>query len=212
MNRTSFLVDGFNVYHSAKAASTDLSGRSTKWLNLQALLSSFLPVIGAGATLEKIYYFSALASHLDAYRAGVTARHRLYLECLQATDVIPVLGRFKYKTVHCRTCTRDNPHYEEKETDVAMSVRLIEILLKDEADTVVIVIGDTDLAPAVRTAAALFPSKQICFAFPYKRKNKELAQLVSKHFQIRKERYLAHQFPDPYVLPSGKRVSKPTGW
>src|SRR3989304_5712800 len=121
-------------------------------------------------------------------------------------------GRFKYKTVHCRTCNRDNPHYEENETDVAMSVRLIEILLKDEADTVVLVTGDTDLAPAVRTAAGLFPSKQICLAFPYQPKNKELAQLVSKHFQIRKERDLAHQFPDPVVLPNGKRGSKPTGW
>ena len=212
MNRTSFLVDGFNVYHSAKAASSDLRGKSTKWLNLRSLLSSFLPAIGAGATLEKIYYFSALASHMDLYRPGVTARHRLYLECLQATDVIPVLGRFKFKTVHCHTCKVDNPHYEEKETDVAMSVKLIEIFFKDEADTIVIVTGDTDLAPAVKTAASLFPSKQICFAFPYKRKNKELAQLVSKHFQIRKERYSTHQFSDPVVLPSGKRISKPKGW
>jgi uncharacterized LabA/DUF88 family protein len=212
MNRTSFLVDGFNVYHSAKDASTDLGGRSTKWLDLRSLMNSYLPAIGAGATLQKIYYFSALASHLDAYRPGVTARHRLYLECLQATGVIPLLGRFKFKTVHCRTCNRDNPHYEEKETDVAISVKLMEILLKDEADTVVLVTGDTDLAPAVRTAAVLFPSKQICFAFPYRRKNNELAQLVSKHFQIRKERYPAHQFPDPVVLPNGKSVSKPKGW
>lgn len=212
MNRTSFLVDGFNVYHSAKDASADLGGGSTKWLNLRSLLNSYLPAIGAGSTLEKIYYFSALATHVDAHRPGVTARHRLYLECLQATGVIPVLGRFKFKTVHCRTCNQDNPHFEEKETDVAISVKLMEILLKDEADTVVLVTGDTDLAPAVKTAAGLFPSKQICFAFPYRRKNKELAQLAPKHFQIRKERYPAHQFPDSVVLPNGKSVSKPTGW
>ena len=88
-------------------------------------------------------------------------------------------------------------------------MKLVEILLQDEADTVVLVTGDTDLAPAVRTASRMFPSKEICFAFPYKRKNKELAKLVSKHFYIRKERYLAHQFSDPVILPSGRKVAKP---
>ena len=104
MNRTTFLVDGFNVYHSLLAASMDLGGKPTKWLDLRSLLSSFLPVIGAGAELEEIYYFTALATHLDPHRPGVTARHRLYMEALVATGVIPVLGRFKYKTVHCCGC------------------------------------------------------------------------------------------------------------
>ncbi|MCK4548347.1 MAG: NYN domain-containing protein [Candidatus Eisenbacteria sp.] len=212
MNRTSFLVDGFNLYHSLRTASDDLGGQSTKWLDLQSLLSSYLPVIGAGATLEKIFYFSALAVHLDHRRPGVTARHRLYLECLRAADIVPILGRFKYKKVHCRRCNQDNPHYEEKETDVAISMKLVEILVLDEADTVVLVSGDTDLAPAVRTAGRLCPTKQICFGFPYKRRNNELARLVSKYFYIRKDRYVAHQFPDPVTLRSGRAVPKPASW
>jgi uncharacterized LabA/DUF88 family protein len=212
MNRTVFLVDGFNLYHSARTASADLDGQSTKWLDIRSLLASYLPVVGAGAVLEKIYYFTAIASHLDAHRPGVTARHRLYLECLSATGIIPVLARFKYKTVWCRTCRRENPHYEEKETDVAISMKLVELFHKDQADTVVLVTGDTDLAPAVRTAFDLFPTRQICFAFPYRRKNGELARLVSKSFYIRKERYAAHQLADPMRLPSGRLVPKPAGW
>jgi hypothetical protein len=162
MNRTTFLVDGFNVYHSAKAAAFDMRGASTKWLDFRSLLSSYLPVIGGGA--------------------------------------------------RCHTCKRDTPHFEEKETDVAISMKLVEIFHGDEADTVVLVTGDTDLAPAVQTTMRLFPTKQICFGFPYKRKNKELTQLVTAHFYIRKERYAAHQLPDPVVLPSGRRVPKPAGW
>jgi uncharacterized LabA/DUF88 family protein len=212
MNRTTFLVDGFNVYHSLLAAAQDLGGRSIKWLDLRSLLSSYLPVIGAGAALEEIYYFSALATQLDSHRPGVTARHRIYLECLHATGVIPVLGRFKFKTVHCRHCNVDNAHYEEKETDVAISVKLIELFHLDRADTVVLVTGDTDLAPAVRTASMLFPTKQICFAFPYRRKSKELAQLVSRHFQLRKEQFERHQLPDPFVLPNGRKIPKPLEW
>jgi hypothetical protein len=38
MNRTIFLVDGFNLYHSLRAASDDLGGVSTKWLDLPRLL------------------------------------------------------------------------------------------------------------------------------------------------------------------------------
>jgi len=212
MNRTSFLVDGFNLYHSLRTASDDLLGRSTKWLDLRSLLSSYLPVIGSTATLGKIFYFSALAVHLDQRRPGVTQRHRRYLECLQATGVTPELGRFKFKEVYCHTCNRVNLHYEEKETDVAISVKLIETFQLDEADTVALVTGDTDLAPAVRTASRLFPAKRICFAFPYKRKNKELARLVPLSFYIRKERYVAHQLPDPVVLPSGRAIHKPSSW
>ena len=212
MNRTTYLVDGFNLYHSTRQAAADLRGGSTKWLDLRSLLSSCLPVIDPSATLEEIYYFSAHATHMDFHRPGVTARHRKYLECLKATGVIPIMGRFKAKMVHCRRCGVDYLRYEEKETDVAISVKLLELLYLDSADTVVLVSGDTDLAPAVRTAARLFPTKQICSAFPYRRKNKELAQLVSKNFHIRKERYLANQLPDPFTLPSRRMIPKPAGW
>lgn len=212
MNRTTFLVDGFNVYHSARSASDDLGGQSTKWLDLRSLLVSYLPVIGAGAALEEIYYFSALATHLDPYRPGVTFRHRTYLEALRSTRVIPVMGRFKPKTVHCRRCRTDSIHYEEKETDVAISVKIGELFTLDQADAVVLVTGDTDLAPAVRSSVRLFPTKQVCFAFPYKRKNKELAQLVPRSFLIRKERYAAHQFPSEIPLASGRVIRKPDDW
>lgn len=211
-NRTVFLVDGFNVYHSLREAENDLGQQSVKWLDLHSLLSSYLPIVGAGAKLERIYYFSALALHLDARKPGVTARHRSYIECLQSTGVMPVLGRFKYKEVYCRTCKKEQPHYEEKETDVAISVKLVELFSTDKADTIVLVTGDTDLVPAISTTARLFPAKEICMCFPYKRKSQELAKMVSKHFRIKKDRYLAHQFPDPVVLTSGKTIPKPLNW
>ena len=43
MNRTTFLVDVFNLYHSVKEAGKDL-GVPTKWLDLRSLLSFYLPV------------------------------------------------------------------------------------------------------------------------------------------------------------------------
>jgi uncharacterized LabA/DUF88 family protein len=203
VKRVTFLVDGFNVYHSTRDAGRDLGGLSVRWLNLRSLLQSYLPILGPRARLDAIYDFTALATHLDQRKPGVTLRHRRYIEGLRATSVISVLGRFKAKTIHCQRCRADNRHYEEKETDVAISMKLMEILIRDQADTVALVTGDTDLAPAIKTASFLFPKKQIALAFPYRRKSVELLRLVPIHFQLRKELYAAHQLPDPIVLESG---------
>ena len=212
MNRVSFLVDGFNVYHSDKDARADLSGASTLWLDLHSLLTSYISVFGREAVLSEIHYFSALAKHIDSKRPGTTKKHQDYIDCLRSTGIKIHLGRFKYKTVWCKSCETYNPHYEEKETDVAISLQLMELFHLDACDTAVLVTGDTDLAPAVRTAANIFSDKTICFAFPYKRKNKELNSITNKSFRIRKERYTAHQFPDPYTGVSGRTISRPTNW
>lgn len=212
MNRVTFLVDGFNVYHSAKDARSDLGGASTLWLDLNSLLGSYISIFGRKAVLTDIYYFSALAKHIDSVRPGTTKKHQDYIDCLRSTGVKVELGRFKYKTVWCRTCKTNNVHYEEKETDVALSLKIMELFHIDACDTVVLVTGDTDLAPAVRVAAGVYPSKTICFAFPYKRKNKELNLITSKSFLIRKERYAAHQFPDPYTGVAGRSIGKPSTW
>ena len=212
INRTTFLVDGFNLYHSLRTASEEMGGASTKWLDLSSLLRSYLPNIGGGAQVQRMYYFSALATHLEQRQPGVTSRHRTYIECLQSTGITPVLGRFKSKQVHCRNCQRQSVHFEEKETDVAISTKLIEVLHLDAADTVVLVTGDTDLAPAVRTARSLFPAKRIWFVFPYKRKNNELAQIADGYCYIRKERYRQHQFPATVTLATGRIIAKPAAW
>jgi uncharacterized LabA/DUF88 family protein len=212
MARTTFLVDGFNIYHSVKAASRDLGGASTKWLDLRAFLSSYLAAIGNNAQLREIYYFTALGLHMDARKPGTTTRHKVYMECLTATGVRIELGRFKRKDVWCQVCRGMTVHYEEKETDVAIATKLLELFHDDACDVAVIVTGDTDLAPVLRTAQRLYPAKSVCAMFPYKRKNSELAKLVSTSIQIRRERYAQHQLPNPYVLPSGRQVPKPPKW
>jgi uncharacterized LabA/DUF88 family protein len=211
-NRTSFLIDGFNVYHSVQQASHDLGGVSTKWLNVHALCGSYLHMIGNNAQIQDIHYFSALAHHLVPVKPDVVKRHMALLDCLRDTGVNVELARFKDKEVWCDNCHNTLLRHEEKETDVAIAVKLLELFHTNSCDTVVLVTGDTDLAPAVKTAKRLFPQKTICFAFPYKRKNRELSGLVSRSFRIRKEHYQKHQFPDPYVMQDGRKVNKPPSW
>ena len=100
-----------------------------------------------------------LAIHLEARKPDVTKRHLAFISCLEATGIVVELGRFKEKTVHCHNCNRTMIRHEEKETDVAISVKLLELMIVDECDTAVIITGDTDIAPAVRTTQKLFPKK-----------------------------------------------------
>lgn len=211
-NRTSFLIDGFNLYHSVQRASRDLGGVSTKWLDVRALCGSYLHAIGGNAQIQDIYYFSALAKHLEAVKPDITKRHMKLLDCLKATGVNVELARFKKKVVWCDHCKHKLKRHEEKETDVAIAAKLLELFFANACDTVVLVTGDTDLAPAVRTAQTLFPSKRICFGFPYQRKNKELANLVPFSFDIRREHYAKHQLADPFMLADSSKISKPVHW
>lgn len=212
MNRTAFLVDGFNLYHSLKRADQELGRACTRWLDLRALCSSFLHAIGNKAQIEEVYYFSALAKHLEATHPDVTQRHLTYIKCLEASGVTVELGRFKPKDLWCPNCSTRLIKHEEKETDVAISIKLLELLLLNKCDTAVLVTGDTDIAPAVRAAKRLYPGKLICFLFPYRRKNNELDKLSDASFHIKKERYLKCQFPDPFVLPDGRELHKPSKW
>lgn len=219
MNRTAFIIDGFNLYHSVTQASADLGGVSTKWLNIRALCDSYLHLIGGGAQTQGVYYFSALAHHLSVVNPGVVERHRSFNRCLRSTGVEVELSRFKEKDIKFRFSNTMGSslkgllkRHEEKETDVAIAAKLFELFINNDCDTVILLTGDTDLAPACRTARRLFPAKNIGFAFPYRRKNKELAKLASLSFNIDGHHYGAHQFPDPHVLANGKKVSKPPSW
>ena len=215
MKKASFLIDGFNLYHSVRIAEIELKS-STKWLDVKKLCTSYLQVIsgfvGDKVTLQNIYYFSALATHLEISNPDVTERHKKFIRCLKNTGILVELSQFKEKHIRCPKCHRKFIKHEEKETDVAIAIKLLEIFLINECDVAVIFSGDTDLAPAVKTAISLYPSKKVIFAFPYQRKNKELANLAHHSFKIKKKQYVKYQFPDPYTLSDGKIINKPISW
>jgi uncharacterized LabA/DUF88 family protein len=213
-NRTIFLIDGFNLYHSLRDASHDLGlkGRQTRWLDIFGLCQSYLSNIGNNAQICGIYYFSAIAKYLLSVVPDIEARHRAYAECLADTGVTVEFARFKKKKSGCPHCTKNITRHEEKETDVAIAAKLLEICFLDQCDTVIIVSGDTDIVPAVHTARRLFPKKEIGFLLPYKRHNKELKTISRLHFSIARTTYAKHQFPDPYVTSNGKQINKPPKW
>lgn len=147
MNRTTFLIDGFKLYHLLNDASWHAKRRGIKWLNIRELCRAYLPHITPRAILEEIYYFSAFAYHRQDKDPRIIERHKRFIECLTATGVVVELGRFKAKDVYCNGCKTKVTHDEEKETDVAITVKLLELFVLNRCDTIVLVTGDTDLIP-----------------------------------------------------------------
>lgn len=171
-------------------------------------------MFGKESTLEKIFYFSAIPDHLNTttYGSEKIKRHRLYLDCLKDKGILVELGRFKEKETYCTLCGGTFLKHEEKETDVAIGARILEIFYSNECDTAVIVSGDTDLAPVIRRCHVLFVDKKVVFCFPYRRRNDELFHLAPGSFSINKKQYINHQFANPLILKTGISVSKPSNW
>jgi len=211
--KVTFLIDGFNLYHSVRRAQKELNAPA-KWLDIKNLCESRLQnirsAVGSLAQLESIYYFSAYADHLND--PSVVQRHKNFVKCLKDSGIKVEINRFKQKEIWCPFCKKMIVKHEEKETDVSLASKLLEICVNNECDIVVLLSGDTDLAPAVRTARKLCPDKHILFMFPAYRKNKQLDQLCPGSIVIKPKHYQNHQFPDPYILKNGQKILKPMSW
>ena len=141
-NRVTFIIDGFNLYHSIRDIEQDRSGLCLKWIDVKSLCSSSLYIVDRSAVLESIYYFTAFAKHLRDPQ--VIARHQTYLKCLEDTGIMVERGRFKPRDITCKRCNQKFTRYEEKETDVAIASKLFEVFHDNSCDTAVLVTGDTD--------------------------------------------------------------------
>lgn len=168
-------------------------------------------MFGKDKVPEEFYYFSALAYHRVPKDPDVVTRHLTFIDCLKDTGVIVELARFKEKEVWCDNCQKYQIRHEEKETDVALAVKLLELFYQDKCDTAILMTGDTDIAPAVRFVKRYYPKKTVGFLFPYRRKNKELRKLAFG-CKISKEQYQKYQFPATLTLADGSVRSKPATW
>lgn len=214
--RVSFLVDGFNVYHSLKDLQK-LTGKPLKWLDLRALCESYTQqvrsYIGDRVEIADIHYFSAIAEHLQFTHPGHIARHKDYIAALESTGVKVHLSRFKFKQWRCPVCGKDHKRAEEKETDVAIAVQLLETFARSQCQVAVIVSGDTDFLPAVRAVKGLFgDAMQVGIAFPFGRRNNEPQTTADFYFQVQQKHIEKAQFPSTVRCSDGTMIQKPRGW
>lgn len=138
-------IDGFNLYHGIK----NLNKPYLKWLDLRSLAEKF--VDSKTDRIEKIYYFSAIATHLDK---ETILRHRTYVEALETVGVEFIGGNFKKKLLDYKNKQINLQwlKHEEKETDVNLSIYMVRDAIKRSFDKIILITNDTDMVPAVKMA------------------------------------------------------------
>jgi hypothetical protein len=185
---------------------------SLKWLDLNRLFQSHLDLVGSSAETTGIKYYTVYAEHLSKLQPDKIRRHKAYVRPLTATGVNVEISHFNRKDTWDTFSGAQFVTHEEKETDVAIACAVLEGAARDEYDVAVLVTGDTDLRPCVHAFQRLYPKKRLIFAFPFDRKNHELARIAPGSFTLSAEAYTRHQFPERVRLPSGKHVYCPKEW
>ena len=206
----SFLIDGFNLYHSIEDLENKL-GIKSKWLDVKTLLHSYMGSIDAKAKFNGIYFFTALRSHVQMDKPQSVQRHKRYISVLETTGIKTIYGGFKPKEVYCKECGKNFITYEEKKTDVAIASKIIELASKPEIDVIAIVSGDTDLIPAMELAKSINPNVKIIVFFPFQRTNDELKKYANKTYSIKPIKYKNAQFRGVVKTSLGE-VAKPSHW
>jgi uncharacterized LabA/DUF88 family protein len=215
--RVSFLIDGFNLYHSISQSAQGNEFRKCKWLDLGQLCHSTLHIINPDATLARIHYFTAIPHHLEKTNPDKLTRHRLYLRAL-TTQRDPAItiheGRIRQQEIFVESNVSKNyiKHWREKGTDVALAVHLIYEAQLNVADEFVIISGDSDYVPLIQYFKLMFPDKNIRFAFPAGRPSSEIQKLAPLSFKLGADTYRSCQFPEVIKLPSGKKIYRPIEW
>lgn len=216
MKKVSFLIDGFNLYHSLRELHK-ITGKPVKWLDLRTLCGQYIQnvraAVGDRVEIAKIYHFTAIPVHKRFTQPDVIQRHELYIKALESAGVVVVRSPYKQKPIRCPDCKHDFWRPEEKETDVAIGVKLVEVFIRAECDAAVIVSGDTDLLPAVRTVKSLFGgARKIGIGFPFNRMNNEPQTTADFYFQIQQKEIGRSQFPPVVKCPDGSTIEKPRDW
>jgi hypothetical protein len=207
--RTIVYIDGFNLYYGT------VKGGPHKWLDVEL----FCRRLRNDDAIVRIHYFTSTVAGSRA------VRQRVFLDALRTRPMIRItLGQFKLKTITCensrcdfqgdRTFTKP----EEKRTDVAIGIQMLDDAYQDACDRFVLITGDSDLVPAVQRIRKRFPKKKIITYRPVgdhaikARRGDELAD-ASGDGRVLPRALFAHcHLPDPVIGEGGKELWKPGSW
>jgi uncharacterized LabA/DUF88 family protein len=200
-DRVAAYIDGFNLYFGIRK-----DGRRHLWLDLECLVRSLLK---PHQQLVTVRYFTARVRN-----DPVAEQHQeTYLKALQAhSSVLDIRqGRFQRKSKSCYSCHSSWFEYEEKETDVSLSVSLLEDGVNGLYDMALIVSADSDMTPAVRALKRLAPGVRVVAAMPPNRNSAGLAAACDAAIPIGIAKVRRAQLPE--IVTAGPRsLTRPERW
>lgn len=213
--RTIVYIDGFNLYYGVFK---DPHFKRYKWLDFDAYFSRLLPA----KNIIRIKYCSALVDQTRDPAAH--QRQCAYWEALRTLTLTTIVeGRFKDKSVLCKTigCTfAGNKRFrmpEEKRTDVNIALEILDDAYQGAMDEIVLVSGDSDLAPALQKVRARFPHIRITVYIPaaynpIRGKAPELRALADKDRNFDGGLCAHAQLPNQIQKSDGTIITKPATW
>lgn len=180
---------------------------------------------------------ATVAAYIDGFNLyyGMKAkygRRYLWLDLVELVkrlrpgdDVVAVLdirrGWFKTRTIApCRTCgdhwmctcPRRYRSHEEKETDVALGVAMVEDAACRLADCTVLVSADSDMAPAVAALRRINPAHPVLVAMPPGNLQPHKRFTGVGHFSINETALRRSQLPVSVTDGSGTEYRRPAKW
>ena len=206
--RTIVYVDGFNLYYGA------LRGSPYRWLDLQKYFDNIRP----DDVIQTVHYFSAL---VDGHIRVDQQTHLEDLATLPRVNII--LGKYINRPIVCRVgaCSLapkkrvfDRP--EEKRTDVNIALQMLDDAYQMPAERIILVSGDSDLAPAVNLVKLRNPACDVVIYVPNNNPNRGAAvELRSTSHRNRNLPIIPMRhalFPATLAGPSGTILKKPSNW
>lgn len=216
MTKVNVYVDGFNLYHALK----NLRIKRYRWLNLKKLAQKFID--SDVDVIENIYYFSALATHIDS---DTVSKHKAYIEALKTEGITFVAGNFKAKIAHISKEIREKYNipnseksltHEEKESDVNLALYILRDAMMKICDKMLIITNDTDISPAIKMAKEQNDKLDIKVLTPPTFKKCHQALLRAAHqpytISITQKKIEESLFPYEITKPNGKKIFIPKKW
>lgn len=200
--RVVFFIDGLNLYHSLPICD---GVRQYRWLDLRCLAECFYNPL----RIEQIIYFTAYPDWSPLKKK----RHQTFIQAQRNHGVVVEIGKFYKIKKQCRAvCKQTYWTHEEKQTDVNIAIKLLELAVRNKYDTAVLVTGDSDMVPGVKAVKRLYPDKQVHVLIPPNSRAKALKQACHAHHTIKKRHLAKSQLPNPVRLSNGKDLTCPSTW
>ena len=195
-------IDGFNFYYGLMEANLQTS----RWLDLSAMCTNLLK---PQQELKLVRYFTTRVSNNPAKHQ----RQKTFIDALFARGGIDIdFGHFLSQNAACKSCGHTWRRNEEKKTDVNIAVRLLDDAYDNLFDVAMIISGDSDLVPPIKSVRRRHPDKTVVVAFPPKRRSGELGRTAHVAFPIGHGVIRQSRLPDPVVQANGYELRAPQGW
>ncbi|MCA1965162.1 MAG: NYN domain-containing protein [Flavobacterium sp.] len=194
-------VDGFNLYFGMLDAGFDYC----KWLNINLLVNNLLQ---NNQTLVEIKYFTSRVSNNPEKQK----RQNTYLEALESVGVNIYYGNYQSDKLECRRCGNIWPTYNEKMTDVNIATQILIDAFQDKYDMAMLISGDSDLVPPIKSVHEIFKNKRVFVAFPPKRHNQSVALMAKGSLTIGRKKLVDSQFALEVTKRDGYILKKPKDW